>query len=131
MKNRNYSIIFVILSLWLSNFIHSSWAYDSDHLHLKDHYIVDVGEIEEETKFDYDEDYYGRTEWYRFRSSSGKDFCFDFIGYVGMIGLSDNMGLLLIGKEKNVKIALMKREIVGGIKIKISKIIVIKCPKMY
>ncbi len=96
-----------------------SWATFSNHSMLKNHVIVDVGDVSQvEPPFNtkWKEDVY---------QMNGR--CFSISGHLGYWGYGSKAALLVANAQKILKLALIESSI-GSVKVDLQSIDVIECP---
>ena len=91
----------------------------SRHEELQNHVIVDTGDFE---KAGSPVGNLGASEVLKLKSN-----CFQALGNIGAWGYGKKAGLLLVNKEKSIKVALLESSI-GSIKVQVTGVIQIACP---
>ena len=91
----------------------------SRHEELQNHVIVDTGDFE---KISPPPGKLGVSDVLKLKSN-----CFEPIGILGIWSFGKKAGLVLVGKEKNIKVALLDSGI-GSIKVQVVTAIQVDCP---
>lgn len=97
----------------------NGFALFSEHEELKGHVVVDAGDIE---KFDPPFGKLGATEVLKLNSN-----CFQPIGLLGSWGFGKKAGLVLVDRNKTIRIALLESSI-SSIKIEATPVLQVACP---
>ncbi|HWM95085.1 MAG TPA: hypothetical protein VN493_30295 [Thermoanaerobaculia bacterium] len=119
----------LLLGLLLSaSAAQGDWAFGSDHEEMKGFVIAAVGKISAESK--YDPRTFERLQWYEFRESYSRKFCFKFKSFYGSSGLDDQAALLLVDESKDVRLAIIESS-VGNIKVQVEEMEPVQCPAGY
>lgn len=97
----------------------NGWALFSQQAQMKNHVIVDVGEVSKvEPPFN--------TKWENdVYQMNGR--CFLFSGYMGYWGYGNKAALLLVNAQKSIQLALIESAI-GSIKVELQSITMLDCP---
>lgn len=111
----------------LPTFAFGGWSFGSDHQMLKDHVIVAVGELEKESRLDYETG--ERLEWYAFDESLGGTTCLAFVGFEPL-SLSGEAALLLVDRQENLRIAMLETT-VGDVEVTLERVRIVGCPSRY
>jgi len=114
-----YSFITLVFCLLPSFASASGWAIFSEHERMKGYSVEEVGNVSKvEPPFNttWEEDVY---------QMNGR--CFLLPSYMGIWGIGDKSGLLLVNAQKIIQLALIESSI-GSIKVEMESVNMVECP---